>query len=208
MEEPAAEAVEPPVLGGDGEHDHYGDPDDEVHDQRRVRHRRHEREHEAGVSHHERPQHEARPRGHACEQPHREQHRADEPGPARRHEQPVPAPVLVAHDRVTGDVAAVVVLPVPARDVRAQLVRQRRDQRRRQRSPAVCGSLRPPARGPPPLLGGRCPSRPRRRSSSRSLLRPQNAGQYFDFDKNIYMLSLLMFLRASCARITNFYIEG
>jgi hypothetical protein len=130
MEEPAAEAVEPPVLGGDGEHDHYGDPDDEVHDQRRVRHRRHEREHEAGVSHHERPQHEARPRGHACEQPHREQHRADEPGPARRHEQPVPAPVLVAHDRVTGDVAAVVVLPVPARDVRAQLVRQRRDQRR------------------------------------------------------------------------------
>jgi hypothetical protein len=128
MEEPAAELVEAPVLGGDGKHDHDGDPDDEVHGHRRARLRRHEREHEAGVSHHERPQHEARPRGHAREQPHREQHRAAEPSPARRHEQPIPAPVLVAHDRVAGDVA-VVVLPVPAGDVRAQLVRQRRDQR-------------------------------------------------------------------------------
>jgi hypothetical protein len=131
---PSGEPVEAQVLGGDGEQRHDDSPDDEVPEERRARLRRHEREHEAGVGQQEREPDEARPRGHPRDEPHREQHRGAEPHPARRHEQPVPPPVLVTHDRVSGDVPreAVVpleiVLPVPARDVGAQLVRQRCDQ--------------------------------------------------------------------------------
>jgi hypothetical protein len=127
---PPGEPVEAQVRGDDGERGHDADPDGDVHGERGARLRRHEREHEAGVGHQERAPDELGPGGHPREEPHREQHRAAEPGPARRHEQPVPPPVLVPHDRVAGGVPRAVVLPVPARDVGPQLVGQRRDQRR------------------------------------------------------------------------------
>ncbi|CAO2198463.1 unnamed protein product [Urochloa humidicola] len=140
---PDGELVDAEVGGGDGERGHDAAPDGDIHGERGARLRGHEREHEAGVRHQERVLDEPGPGGGPRQDPHGKEHGDAERHPAPGHEQPVAAPVLVPHYRVAGDVP-VVVLPVPARDVGPQLVRQRRDQRRhhQQRVPAVIREVR------------------------------------------------------------------
>lgn len=125
-----ADADDEPEEGEDGR------PEEDVDGQVCLGLRHDEGEDEAGVSHDEGPPHVARVHRHPHQQAQRHHHGAREPHPARRHEHPVPASVQVAHDGVAGavHVAAVlrllgVLLPVPAGDVGAELVRERGDQR-------------------------------------------------------------------------------
>ena len=77
------------------------------------------------------PPHEAGPRRHAGEEREGEPHGGAEAEPARPDEDMVLKAPLHAHDGLAGDVVpGGVVLPVPAGDVAANLVRERGDQRR------------------------------------------------------------------------------
>jgi hypothetical protein len=140
-----------------------GQPDDDVQRQVRPGLRHDEGEDEAGVGHREGPQHVARVHGHPHEQAERHHHRARHPDPAGPPEHPVPRPVQVAHDGVSGAVVhhpavaheRLVVLPVAAGHAEAEQEAERREQRGHhdQRAVVVARPAAVPVRrGPAELL--------------------------------------------------------